>query len=45
MTNNQVVSIMFDLDTCNHMDGFILSGDEIKDPGSPLLIEATMEYV
>jgi hypothetical protein len=33
MTGNQVVSTMFDFDTCNHMVRFVLSGDGIEDPG------------
>ena len=33
MTGKQVVSTMFDFDTCNHMVRFVLSGDGIKDLG------------
>jgi hypothetical protein len=33
MTGNQVVSTMFEFDTCNHMVRFVLLGDEIEDPG------------
>jgi hypothetical protein len=33
MTSNQVVSTMFDFDTCNHMVRFVLSGGGIEDPG------------
>jgi hypothetical protein len=33
MTGNQVVSTMFDFDTCNHMVRFVLSGGGIEDPG------------
>jgi hypothetical protein len=33
MTGNQVVSTMFDFDTCNHMVRFVLWGDKIEDPG------------
>jgi hypothetical protein len=36
MTGNQVVSTMFDFDTCNHMVRFVLLGDGIEDPGSHL---------
>jgi hypothetical protein len=36
MTGNQVVSTMFEFNTCNHMVRFILSGDRIEDPGSHL---------
>jgi hypothetical protein len=36
MIGNQVVSTMFDFDTCNHMVRFILLGDGIEDPGSYL---------
>jgi hypothetical protein len=36
MTNNQVVSTMFDFSTCNHMVRFVLSGDGIEDPRSHL---------
>ena len=34
MTGNQVVSTMFDFNTCNCMARFVLSGDGIEDPGS-----------
>jgi hypothetical protein len=34
MTNNQVVSIMFDFKTYNRMTRFILMDNEIEDPGS-----------
>jgi hypothetical protein len=33
MTGNQVVSTMFEFDTCNHMVRFVLSGGGIEDPG------------
>jgi hypothetical protein len=33
MTGNQVVSTMFDFDTCNHMDRFVLWDDGNEDPG------------
>jgi hypothetical protein len=33
MTDNQVVSTMFNFSTCNHMARFVLSGDGIEDPG------------
>jgi hypothetical protein len=33
MTGNQVVSTMFDFDTCNHMVRFVLSSGGIEDPG------------
>jgi hypothetical protein len=33
MTGNQVVSTMFDFDTCNHMVRFVLSGGGFEDPG------------
>ena len=36
MTSNQVVSTMFDFDTCNHMARFLLLDDGIEDPGSHL---------
>jgi hypothetical protein len=36
MTGNQVVSTMFDFDTCNHMARFVFSDDEIEDPGPHL---------
>jgi hypothetical protein len=32
LTDNQVVSTMFDFDTCNHMVRFVHSGDGIEDP-------------
>ena len=34
MTSNQVVSTMFDFDTCNHMARFILRDDGNEDRGS-----------
>jgi hypothetical protein len=34
MTGNQVVSTMFDFDTCNHMARFVLQNDGDEDPGS-----------
>ena len=34
MTNNQVVSTMFDFNTCNRMVRFVLTDDGIEDPGS-----------
>jgi hypothetical protein len=34
MTGNQVVSTMFDFDTCNHMARFVLRDDGNEDPGS-----------
>jgi hypothetical protein len=34
MTNNQVVSTMFDFNTCNHMARFILMDDGNEDHGS-----------
>jgi hypothetical protein len=36
MTGNQVVSTMFDFDTCNHMARFVLSDDGIEDHVSHL---------
>jgi hypothetical protein len=45
MIGNQVVSTMFDFNTCNHIARFILSSDDIEDLGSHLLIQAAMEYV
>jgi hypothetical protein len=33
MTGNQVVSTMFDFDTCNHMVRFVLWVTRIEDPG------------
>jgi hypothetical protein len=33
MIGNQVVSTMFDFDTCNHMVRFILRDDGNEDPG------------
>jgi hypothetical protein len=34
MTGNQVVSTMFDFNTCNCTVRFVLTDDEIEDPGS-----------
>jgi hypothetical protein len=34
MAGNQVVSTMFDFNTCNHMVRFILTDDGIEYPGS-----------
>jgi hypothetical protein len=34
MTDNQVVSTMFDFNTYNHMVIFVLTDDGIEDPGS-----------
>ena len=34
MTGNQVVSTMFDFNTCNHMVTFVLRDDENEDLGS-----------
>jgi hypothetical protein len=34
MTGNQVVSTMFNFDTCNHMDIFVLQDDGNEYPGS-----------
>ena len=34
MTGNQVVSTMFNFNTCNHMARFILRDDGNEDPGS-----------
>jgi hypothetical protein len=45
MTGNQVVSTMFDFDTCNHMVRFVLLGDEIEDPGYHFYVQVVMEYV
>jgi hypothetical protein len=45
MTGNQVVSIMFDFNTCNHMVRFILLGDEIEDPEYHIFVHVVMEYV
>jgi hypothetical protein len=36
MNGNQVVSTMFNFNTCNHMVRFVLSGDKIEYPGSHL---------
>jgi hypothetical protein len=36
MTGNQVVSTMFDFNTCNHMARFVLSSDKIESLGSHL---------
>ena len=33
MTDNQVVSTMFDFNTYNHMARFVLMNDGIEDPG------------
>jgi hypothetical protein len=38
MTGNQVVSTMFDFNTCNHMARFVLSGDGIEDSRSHLFL-------
>ena len=35
MTGNQVVSTMFDFITYNRMVRFVLTDDEIEDPGFP----------
>jgi hypothetical protein len=45
MTGNQVVSAMFDFNTCNHMVRFVLLGDEIEDIGYHLFVQVVMEYV
>jgi hypothetical protein len=45
MTDNQVVSAMFDFNTCNHMVRFVLLGDEIEDPGYHFVVQVAMEYV
>jgi hypothetical protein len=34
MTGNQVVSTMFNFNTCNRMVRFVLTDDGIEDPGS-----------
>jgi hypothetical protein len=34
MTGNQVVSTMFDFNTCNRMARFVLMDEGIEDPGS-----------
>jgi hypothetical protein len=34
MTGNQVVSTMFNFNTCNHMVIFVLRDDGNEDPGS-----------
>jgi hypothetical protein len=34
MTSNQVVSMMFDFDSYNHMARFVLRDDGNEDPGS-----------
>ena len=45
MTSNQVVSAMFDFNTCNHMVRFVFLGDKIEDPGYHLFVQVVMEYV
>jgi len=45
MTDNQVVSTMFDFNMCNHMVRFILSGNEIEDPISNIFIQVVFEYI
>jgi hypothetical protein len=45
MIGNQVVSAMFDFDTCNHMVRFVLLGDEIEDPGYHPFVQVAMESV
>ena len=45
MTGNQVVSTMFDFNTCNHMVRFVLLGDGIEDLGSNLFVQVVLEYI
>jgi hypothetical protein len=44
MTGNQVVSTMFDLNTCNHMARFVLRDDVIENPGSHHIGLGCAEY-
>jgi hypothetical protein len=45
MTGNQVVSTMFDFDTCNHMVRFILWATRLKTLDMVFVIQVAMEYV
>jgi hypothetical protein len=45
MTDNHVVSAMFDFNTCNHMLRLVLLGDEIEDPRYHLFVQVVVEYV
>jgi hypothetical protein len=45
MTSNQVVSAMFDFDTCNHMVRFVLWAMRLKTLDIILMIQVAMEYM
>jgi hypothetical protein len=45
MTGNQVVSTMFDFNTCNHMVRFVLWVMELKTLDIIIIIQVAMEYV
>ena len=45
MTDNEVVSTMFDFDTCNHMVRFVLWVIGLKTLDLVLVIQVAMEYV
>jgi hypothetical protein len=45
MTGNQVVSTMFELDTCNHMVRFILWAMRLKTLDIVFVIQVAMEYM
>jgi hypothetical protein len=43
-TGNQVVSTMFDFDTCNHMVRFVLWATRLKTLDIIFVIQVAMEY-
>jgi hypothetical protein len=45
MTGNQVVSTMFDFNTCNHMVRFVLRVMGLKTLDIIIIIQVAMEYV
>jgi hypothetical protein len=45
MIGNQVVSTMFNFNTCNHMVRFVLLGDGIEEPRYHLFVQVAMGYV
>ena len=45
MTGNQVVSTMFDFNTCNHMVRFVLWVMGLKTLDIVIIIQVAMEYV
>jgi hypothetical protein len=45
LTDNQVVSTMFDLNTCNHMVRFVLWAMRLKTLDIIFMIQVAMEYV